>query len=246
MIDHGDVRITDVGDTAFNIEFGAIVDRQINARVMGLHQAVARRMAAEPIAGLVEVVPTFRSLQVVYDPTRTDRQTIEDLILGLLRQDGGATAHTPRTWRLPVCYEGDLGPDVDEVGQACGMTRDQVIALHGSAEYFVYMLGFMPGFAYMGGVPERLRLPRRSSPRVKVPAGSVAIADELSAVYPWESPGGWHLLGRSPVTFFDLARDPPVLLCPGDLVRFYPIDRAAFDAMAANGVDPQSLLARMH
>jgi KipI family sensor histidine kinase inhibitor len=244
MVEFGDVRITNVGDTAFNVEFGNSVDRQINAKVMSLYEAVKRRHAEDPLPGLVEIIPTFRSLLISYDVCVTTRSAMVRHIHELLAQERGAFSSSARRWRIPVCYDGELGPDVEDVCQACGLSRDAVIALHSGAEYFVYMIGFMPGFAYLGGVPEPLRLPRRLSPRVKVPAGSVAIAEELSAVYPWESPGGWHLLGRSPVSFFDMRRDPPVLLRAGDLVYFRPIERSEYDALSADAslLDPASLL----
>ena len=248
MVEFGDIRITNVGDTAFNVEFGTVVDRRINAKVMSLYEAIKSKNATDPLPGLVEVIPTFRSLLVSYDVCQTTRAAIESLIYELLEQTRDSVSSFGRSWRIPVCYDGDLGPDVDDVCQACDLTRDELIALHSGAEYFVYMIGFMPGFSYLGGVPERLRLPRRLSPRVKVPAGSVAITEELSAVYPWESPGGWHLLGRTPVSFFDLARDPPVLLRAGDLVHFFPVDRSEFDRLSegAAGLDPTSLLIKDH
>lgn len=227
-------RITSVGDTAFNVEFGDRVDPAINARVTGLRRAVEAARAAGGLAGVVETIPTFRSLMVQYDPTRTSRAELEPQLLALAQAGGGPAAAAARLWSIPVCYDGDLGEDLDGLAAACGLSRDQVIALHGDAEFLVYMLGFMPGFAYLGGVPESLRRPRRASPRLKVPAGSVALADALCAVYPWESPGGWHLIGRTPVRFFDLERQPSGLLAAGDRVRFHAIDRAGFEAALAD------------
>ena len=234
-------RITDVGDTAFSVEFGETVDRATNLRVSGLCHAIR---AASP-AGLVEVVPTFRSVLVSYDPLLTCRARLQTEVEALAAEGRDVLATQGWSWRIPVCYDDDLGPDLEEVGRACGLTRQEVIACHGGAEYFVYMLGFMPGFAYMGGLPDRLRLPRRSTPRLKVPAGSVAMADAYAAVYPWDSPGGWHLLGQTPVVFFDLARPRPSLLAAGDRVRFHAIGRAEFDAARrdSEAVAPARLLA---
>lgn len=226
-------RITSVGDTAFNVEFGDGIDPGINALVTRLKGAVDRARAAGHLAGLTETVPTFRSLLVQYDPILTSRAELEPAILNLAHAADAGAAPSARLWSIPVCYDADLGEDLDELAAARGLDRDQAIALHCGAEFFVYMLGFMPGFAYMGGVPDALRRKRRSSPRLKVPAGSVALADQLCAVYPWESPGGWHLIGRTPVNFFDLGRQPSGLLAAGDRVRFHPIDRAAFDAALA-------------
>ncbi len=220
------LRLTDLGDTAFNVEFGDGIDRATNARVTALAAAIRHR----PPAGLVEVVPTFRSLLVSYDPLATCRAVIEAEVMALAAGCDEAPAATGRSWRIPVCYDDDLGPDLAEIRRATGLSRAEVIALHAGTGYFVYMLGFMPGFAYLGDTPPALRLPRRDTPRVKVPAGSVAIADAMGAVYPWDSPGGWHLLGRTPAVMFDLGRDPPSLLAAGDRVAFVPVGRDEYEA----------------
>ncbi|GAA4258299.1 5-oxoprolinase subunit PxpB [Azospirillum formosense] len=236
------VRFTTAGDTAFNVEFGEGIDRPTNARVMALH---ARLKAAAP-PGLVETVPTFRSLQVVYDPVVTSRREVQAAVEAELAHAADAPAEGT-LWRLPVCYDAELGPDLAELSASLGLTAERLIELHGSTEYFVYMLGFMPGFAYMGDLPAELEKPRRSEPRVRVPAGSVATAGRLTTVYPWESPGGWHLIGRCPVPLYDAARPAPVLLAAGDRVRFEAVDRARFDALSAETAsgrfDPDTLRA---
>ncbi|QCN96935.1 5-oxoprolinase subunit PxpB (plasmid) [Azospirillum argentinense] len=237
-----DVRFTTAGDTAFNVEFGEGIDRPTNARVMALH---ARLKTAAP-PGLVETVPTFRSLQVVYDPAVTSRRDVQAAVEAELAHAGDAPAEGS-LWRLPVCYDAELGPDLADLSTSLGLSAERLIELHGSTEYFVYMLGFMPGFAYMGDLPAELEKPRRSEPRVRVPAGSVATAGRLTTVYPWESPGGWHLIGRCPVPLYDGARPSPVLLAAGDRVRFEAVDRARFDALsaevAAGRFDPDTLRA---
>ncbi|WP_376960265.1 5-oxoprolinase subunit PxpB [Azospirillum sp. A26] len=236
------VRFTSAGDTAFNVEFGETIDRATNARVMDLHA----RLKAAPPPGLVETVPTFRSLLVVYDPVSTGRREMQAAVEAALA-GSGATPAEGRLWRLPVCYDPDLSPDLAELADQLGLTAERVAALHGSVEYFVYMLGFMPGFGYMGDLPAELDRPRRTEPRVRVPAGSVAVAGRLTTVYPWESPGGWHLIGRCPVPLYDGGRPDPVLLAAGDRVRFEAVDRAAFDGIAeaasAGRFDPASLRA---
>ncbi|MBP2302124.1 5-oxoprolinase subunit PxpB [Azospirillum picis] len=222
-----DVRFTSAGDTAFNVEFGEAIDRATNARVMALHA----RLKADPPPGLVETVPTFRSLLVVYDPVATGRREVQAAVEAAL---AGSTAvpAAGRSWRLPVCYDPELGPDLAGLAGALGLAAERLAALHGAPEYFVYMLGFMPGFGYMGDLPAELERPRRREPRLRVPAGSVAIAGRLTTVYPWESPGGWHLIGRCPVPLYDGGRPEPVLLAAGDRVRFEAVDRAAFDRIA--------------
>jgi KipI family sensor histidine kinase inhibitor len=207
-----------VGDTAFAIEFGARIDPLLNAMV---HRAAAV-LAADAAEGVIETVPTFRSLLVHYDPRLTSaaalQQRFEALDLGTVE----AAAPT-RIWHLPVLYGGEAGPDLDTVAAELGLDAAELIALHAGTVYRVYVQGFLPGFAYLGDLPEKLELPRLATPRVRVPAGSVAIAQRMTGVYPVESPGGWRLLGNTPLRFFDPANTPPTLLSPGDGVRFVPV-----------------------
>jgi len=215
------------GDTALVVEFGKRVDRRLSATVIGL----AERIRAADLGGVIETVPTFRSLLVHYDPLATSAERLTGQISGLI--GGTAAAHvTGRLWRIPACHDDEFAPDLAEVAATAGLTPDEAIVLHGAERYHVYMIGFLPGFAYLGDVPEALQLPRRDNPRVSVPAGSVAIAAGMTAVYPNESPGGWHLIGRTPVPLFDLCAEPPALLRPGDAVVFEPIPKAEFERIA--------------
>jgi inhibitor of KinA len=220
------VRFLSVGDRALTVEFGDRVDRGLSCEVLRLDRAMR---AARP-AGVVETVPTFRSLTVHYDPLATSRAALERAIAGLLDRNEGADPGA-RAWRIPVCYGGDFAPDLAEVGRLTGLAPADVARLHSGVRYHVYMLGFLPGFPYMGDLPPELALPRRADPRVRVPAGSVSIATSLTAIYPYESPGGWHLIGATPIRFFDPARDPPSLLAAGDAVLFEPIGEDAFVAI---------------
>ena len=173
------VRFLSVGDRAFAVEFGDRIDRALSSAVLRL-DAVIR---ADRPPGVVETVPTFRSLLVHYDPLATSRADLERAIAGLLDRDGGGHA-AGRLWRIPVCYEGEFAPDLAEVAQLTGLGPGDVVALHSGARYHVYMLGFLPGFPYLGDLPAELALPRRADPRVRVPAGSIAIATSLTAIYP--------------------------------------------------------------
>ncbi len=235
-------RVLDAGDAAFTVEFGDAIDARLLASVNALDAAVADAAAAGRLPGLVETMPTFRSLTVFFDPLTTGRAALIDALQPLIAAAEHAVSVAGSHWRLPACYEGELGPDLAETARAIGIGTDELVALHGGAEYRVYMLGFLPGFPFMGDLPAPLRLPRRTEPRVRVPAGSVAIANGLTAVYPCESPGGWHLLGRCPVPLFDAGRDPPALLAVGDSVRFVPVDRAEYRridaALRAGEIDP--------
>jgi inhibitor of KinA len=224
------VRFLSVGDRALVVEFGDAIDRGLSREVLRLDRVLR---AATP-AGVVETVPTFRSLMVYYDPLSTSRADLEEVITGLLDRDEGGQAAS-RLWRIPVCYEGEFAPDLAEVARLTGLAPDNVVASHSGARYHVYMLGFLPGFPYLGDLLAALALPRRADPRVRVPAGSIAIATTLTAIYPYQSPGGWHLIGATPIRLFDPARTPPALLMPGDAVQFQPIDPAAFAAILGAG-----------
>ena len=215
------------GDTALVVEFGDRIDRRLSAAVTGL----AERIRVADLGGVTETVPTFRSLLVHYDPLVTSAERLTGQISGLI--EGQAAAQSSgRLWRIPACHDPAFAPDLAEVAAKADLTPDEAIALHQAERYHVYMVGFVPGFPYLGDLPEALQLPRRENPRVKVPAGSVAIAASMTAVYTADSPGGWHLIGRTPVPLFDLRAEPPALLRPGDAVFFEPILKAEFERIA--------------
>ncbi|MBX3503101.1 MAG: 5-oxoprolinase subunit PxpB [Alphaproteobacteria bacterium] len=231
-------RILDCGDTAFSVEFGSTIAPDINARVMALHGAIAAARAAgrpgDALAGVVETVPSMRALLVIYDPLSTSRAELQPAIEALLA-GGLAVAAKARHITLPCCYDdAEFAPDLAEVAQRTGVTTEEVVRLHLASDFRVYVVGFMPGLPYMAGLQKKLHLPRRASPRLRVPALSVAIATEMTVVYPFESPGGWHLIGRTPVAMFDARRgEQATTLAPGDAVRFSRIDRAAYDSLCA-------------
>jgi len=239
-------RILDAGDAALTIEFGTVIDPALLAAVNALDAAILNLQQAGELPGVIETMPTFRSLTVFFDPLLTDRSSLLAQLQPLIAAAEHGAAAEGRHWRLPVCYEGEAAPDLAEVARTLGVAEADVIAQHSGTEYRVYMLGFLPGFPFMGDLPAPLRLPRRSQPRVRVPAGSVAIATGLTAIYPWESPGGWHLLGRCPVPLFDARRASPSLLAAGDRVRFTPVSTEecrAIEAGLRNGdIDPMQWL----
>ena len=221
-------RFLPVGDAALAVEFGDRIHPVTNARVIALAEALRHA----PVEGVTETVPTFRSLLIHYDPLRCDHAELTGrlhlLLAGLhLRVQPG------RRVTIPACYEGDLAPDLAEVAALTGLTAEQVVRLHAATEYQVYMLGFLPGFPYMGLLPEELRLPRLTTPRVHVPPRALAIANAMTAIYPLASPGGWRLIGTVPVELFAIDADPPARLRPGDHVRFQPVDRGSFETMRA-------------
>lgn len=240
------MKVLDVGDGALTIEFGDIIHSDSLARVHGLDVAITGLRDRGDLPGLIEVVPTFRSLTLLYDPLVTRQSTLLDCLQPVLAQVMPVPLTSGRSWRFPVCYEGDWGPDLETCAQSLGLGVDEVVARHGGAEYQVLMLGFLPGFAFMGGVPEAMRLPRRPEPRVRVPAGSVAMAGELTAIYPWESPGGWHLLGHCPVPLFQVREQRPALLQVGDRVCFEAVSlsehRRLQTALQAGELSPEAWL----
>jgi len=221
-------RLLDAGDTAVTVEFGDGIDPVLLARVEAFDQAVRALIAQGGLPGIVETVPTFRSLTLVYDPLLTSRSDIDPQLHSLLDSTSVVSGEVGRLWRFPVCYGGEYGPDLEPLAAAVGLAPEEVVRLHTCTPVRVYMLGFLPGFPFMGDLPEALSQPRRSEPRVRVPAGSVATAGRLTAIYPWESPGGWHLLGRCPVPLFSPQWPGAALLQPGDRVSFEPVDAAAF------------------
>jgi inhibitor of KinA len=212
----------------------------IDERTHRLVRAAASRIRSHPPPGFVDLVPAFVSIVVHYDPLVAAREgnerPYEDVVNFLRERLTGLAVEAldaPRVVEIPVCYGGDLGPDLDDVARMHELSPDEVVRLHSAAEYLVYMIGFMPGFAYLGGLPERIATPRRKTPRTAVPAGTVGIGGRQTGVYPLVSPGGWNLIGRTPVKIFDIARAEPTLLGTGDRVRFRPITRAEFDEASA-------------
>ena len=221
-------RLLDVGEAALCVEFGETVDPALNARVIALDRALA--VLAPP--GVVETVPTYRSLLVHLDPLVADVGSLKATILELAARPAEATG-ARRRWIVPVVYGGAHGEDLAALAERHAMSETALVARHAGAVYTVFMIGFMPGFAYLGGLDPRLKLDRRAMPRAQVPQGSIAIAGLQTAVYPSATPGGWHLIGRCPSRLFDPARSPASLIGDGDTVVFEPVDRERFETLWA-------------
>ena len=219
-------RIVPAGDSVLIVELEERIDPVVNAKAI----AIAGAVQARHLAGVLDVVPTYRSVAVYFDPLRTDYDPLYALLEREAVDASSDTAIGRTPLRIPVCYGGDLGPDLEAVADFASLSPDEVVRLHSACPYRVFMLGFVPGFAYMGIVDERIAAPRHATPRVRVAAGSVGIAGVQTGIYPAETPGGWHIIGRTTVKPFDAEREEPFLLKPGDAVQFYPIDRTEFDA----------------
>jgi inhibitor of KinA len=235
MTDIGNVggpRVLSSGDQAVAVEFGDRIDPAINDRVY----AFGEQLSAAAPEWLVEAVPSYRSLLVQFDPFAIDTAGVTEYCQMLLGRDA-ATAGEQLQRRivkfdLPVAYGGEHGPDLATVAEHAGLSEDEVVAIHSSTPYRVYMLGFSPGFPYLGGMDNRIACPRLQTPRVRVPAGSVGIAESQTGVYPSASPGGWQLIGRTPVRLFDVGHEPPALLEPGHFVQFAPVSMEEFEQIA--------------
>ncbi|WP_025322153.1 5-oxoprolinase subunit PxpB [Deferrisoma camini] len=220
-------RILPCGETALTVEVGDAIAPEIHERVVALARAL------EGIRGVIARVPTYRSVFVEYDPLEV---SYEALALEVERAWSDLTrspprASSPRVIEIPVCYDPEFGPDLAEVARRHGLTPAEVVEIHTAPAYRVYMLGFMPGFLFLGGLSPRIHTPRRAEPRARVPAGSVGIAGPQTGVYSLDSPGGWQIIGRTPLRMFDPQRQPPARAVPGMGVRFRPIDAATFRAM---------------
>jgi len=225
-----DVRFLLTGDTSVCVEFGNEISEPINAKIRAFNIALSK----SGIPGIVETVPTYRSLMVHYDPEVIRCAPLMDRLKGLLGQLDKITIPPSEVLEIPVLYGGEeMGPDLRSVAEHAGKTEEEVIQIHTSTEYLIYMLGFTPGFTYLGGMSDEIATPRLKTPRVKIPAGSVGIAGSQTGVYPIDSPGGWQLIGRTPVRMYDANRETPILPQAGQYIKFYAIDRAEFDKIAA-------------
>lgn len=232
--------LSPLGDAAVVVQLGTTIDEQTHRRVTAFADALER----EPILGLIEIVPAFTTVTVFYDPFqvllsqmgRVDlkERSPYEIVCSQLREIANelqeSVSQKPTTVEIPVCYGGEFGPDLSFVAKHNGLSEEEVIQIHSRGEYLVYMIGFAPGFPYLGGMSAKIAAPRRTSPRLKIPLGTVGIAGMQTGVYPIETPGGWQLIGRTPTKLFRPDANPPSLLQAGNLVRFTPISRADFDA----------------
>lgn len=219
------IRFLLMGDRGLLLEFGDEIRQEINEKV----RRMALAIQSEAMEGILECAPTYRSLLVLYDPLALPIRDLKRRLETLEERLQQAPLPEPRLTRIPVLYGGKHGPDLGFVAQFHHMSPDEIIRLHCSKPYHIYLIGFMPGFPYMGELPERLVTPRLKTPRLSVPAGTVAIAQNQTGIYPMESPGGWQLLGRTPVKMFDPSHDPPAYLRMGDRVQFFPITEKEFE-----------------
>ena len=212
------------GDTSVTVEFGNEISPAINAQIRAFNIALEESR----IPGITETVPTYRSLMVHYDPGIILYDDLVKELKGLMGQLSNIQIPPSDVLEIPVLYGGEAGPDLEFVAEHNKKTPEEVIKIHSSRDYLIYMLGFLPGFTYLGGLDERLHTPRLANPRIRIPAGSVGIGGSQTGIYPLDSPGGWQLMGMTPVNTSDPSRETPILVEAGDYIRFVPVDEAEY------------------
>ena len=227
------IRILTAGDSSLLIEFGNEISPEINRRIA----AVVELMREQHIEGVVDVIPAFCSLLVNYDPRVAGYEKMKKRLEGLVRVDIKVGQVKRKIFEIPVLYGGEYGPDLASIAEHAGISQDEVIAIHSSRDYLIYMLGFLPGFCYLGGLDERIHTPRLSNPRLRIRAGSVGIGGSQTGIYPLDSPGGWQLMGMTPVKTYDPEREIPILVEAGNYIRFVPIDEEQYKQIQAQVED---------
>ncbi len=221
-------RFRTAGDRGILVEYGDVIDPDVNNKV----RSIAIVMDEDPPVGVTEIIPTYRSLLIVYDPSVTQPDKLRRTLASLEARLGKINIPPPRTVELPVCYGAEFGPDIDTVADTNNLTVEEAIELHCEPEYLIYMVGFTPGFPFLGGLSEKLHTPRLETPRTLVPEGSVGIANNQTGIYPIASPGGWQLIGRTPVKLFAPWRKNPFLYQAGDRLKFKPISAEEYARIA--------------
>jgi inhibitor of KinA len=218
-------RVRLMGDSGLLFEYGDVIDPKVNQKVRLVVKALEQQMPF----GVSEVMPTYRSILMIYDPLQTNPEALTRYLDDLKDQLEDLELPPPKTVEIPVCYGGENGPELPFVSEHTGLSEREIIKIHSAPEYQIFMIGFTPGFPFLGGMDERLATPRLKTPRILVPAGSVGIANNQTGMYPVDSPGGWQLIGRTPLRLFSPEKENPFLYSAGDRIRFKPIDQAEFD-----------------
>ncbi|MGN9166057.1 5-oxoprolinase subunit PxpB [Tissierellaceae bacterium HCP3S3_D8] len=221
---YDETKFIPAGDKSLVMEFGNSISPEINTKIRSMVTAIDE----SEFHGIEEVIPTYRSILIIYNPLIIDYQDIIDKLKKMETHLNDTSNDKTRIIELPTVYGGEYGPDIEFVAKHNNLTIEEVIEIHSSTDYLLYMLGFTPGFGYLGGMSEKIETPRLQVPRTKIPAGSTGIAGKQTGIYPIDSPGGWQLIGRTPVKLYDPLAEPPVLLNAGDYIRFIPIDEEKY------------------
>lgn len=220
-----DIKILTAGDSALLVEFGKEINKEINQKIT----AVVKIIKEQQIEGIVELIPSFCALVINYDPRVISYDEIKKRVESIFELDIAVGETKKRVFEIPVCYGGEYGPDIENIAKNAGLSVEEVIKIHSSRDYLIYMLGFLPGFCYLGGLDERIHTPRLANPRLKINAGSVGIGGSQTGIYPLDSPGGWQLMGMTPVKTYDPDREVPILVEAGDYIRFIPVDEEEYN-----------------
>lgn len=219
------IKFLTAGDSAIVMEFGNTIEKEINAKIF----AVVENLKEKKIDGILDILPTYRSILINYDPVKISYGEMVEILNGLGKSNKDNKSDEVRLIEIPTLYGREYGPDIEFVAENANLSVDEVIKIHSGTDYLVYMMGFMPGFTYLGGLDERIVTPRLKSPRLKIEPGSVGIAANQTGMYPLESPGGWQLIGRTPLKLYDDTKEPPVFIQAGDYIRYVPITKEEYD-----------------
>lgn len=219
------IKFLNAGDSALVMEFGNEIAKDINAKIA----TVVENLKKKKVDGILDILPTYRSILINYDPMKISHSEIVGILTELSKLNSSNHSDDVRLIEIPTIYGGEYGPDIKNVAEHAGMSEKEVVKIHTGTDYLVYMMGFMPGFTYLGGLDERIATPRLKSPRLKIEAGSVGIAANQTGMYPLESPGGWQLIGRTPLKLYDDTKEPPVFIQAGDYIRYVSIDKKQYD-----------------
>ena len=224
----GKAKFRIAGDRGLLVEYGETIDPAVNQKVRSMAMVVEKNMPN----GVKEIIPTYRSILLLYDPAMTTPALLQETLTEMEERLSCIEIPPPKVVEIPVCYGKEFGPDMDYVAESHDLTVEEVIRIHSEPEYLIYMVGFTPGFPFLGGLPEKLHTPRLETPRTLVPAGSVGIANDQTGIYPIASPGGWQLIGRTPLVLFAPERKNPFLYQAGDRIRFTRISSDEYDRLA--------------
>lgn len=227
-----------VGDSCMTIEFSKVISEEVNKKI----RALSKMIKEANLGGVIETTPTFCSLTIYFNPFQISFCKLRRKILKLYKKAKIEKGEIKKVFLIPVCYEGEYAPDLDSVCELTGLDKQEVINIHTSTDYLIYMLGFLPGFPYLGGMSETLECKRLDTPRTQIIEGSVGIGGKQTGIYPLKSPGGWRIIGRTPVKLYDKFRNPPVLYKAGDYIRFFKITKEEFESGNFNEIKWEEVL----